>query len=58
MCVYKKIRIEFYHDGYSCHMNDTTGVIRNNQDFCVGKTIAIRTYAMLFVIVCLNLYIL
>jgi hypothetical protein len=58
MCVYKKNRIEFYRDGYSCHMNDTTAVIRNNQDFGVGKTITIRTYAMFFVIVCLYLYIL
>ena len=56
MCFYKKIRIEFYRDGYSCHMNDTTAVIRNNQDFSVGKAIAIRTYAMFFVIVCLYLY--
>jgi hypothetical protein len=46
--------VEFYRDGYSCDMNDTTAVIRNNQDFCVGKAIAIRTYAMFFVIVCLN----
>jgi hypothetical protein len=46
MCVYKKIRIEFYRDGYSCHMNDTTAVIRKNQDFCVGKAIAIRTYVI------------
>jgi hypothetical protein len=58
MCVYKKNRIEFYRDGYSCHMNDITAVIRNNQDFCVGKAITIRTYAMFFVLVCLYLYIL
>jgi len=58
ICVYIKNRIEFYRDGYSCHMNDTTAVIRKNQDFCVGKAIAIRTYAMFFVIVCLYLYIL
>jgi hypothetical protein len=48
MCVYKKNRIECYYDGYSCHMNDTTAVIRQNQDFCVGKDITIRTYAMFF----------
>jgi hypothetical protein len=58
MCVYKKNGTEFYRDGYSCHMNDTTAVIRNNQDFCVGKAITIRTYAMYFVLVCLYLYIL
>jgi len=46
MCVYKKNRIEFYRDGYSCHMNDITAVIRKNQYFCVGKAIAIRMYAM------------
>jgi hypothetical protein len=48
MCVYKKNHIEFYRDGYSCHMNDTTAVIRKNQDFCVGKAIKILTYAMFY----------
>jgi len=58
MCVHKKNRIEFYRDGYSCHMNDTTAVIRKNQDFYVGKAIAIRIYAMFFAIVGFYLYIL